>query len=155
MNVFSFTARIGKDCETRFTSGGDAVTGFTAAATSGYGDRSATTWVNCSIWGKRGESLAPYILKGAQVAISGELTNREYTDKDGAKRYSLDVRVNDITLVGGKSDGAAKQAEPAQKKPSGGASTGGDFDDFESDIPFTSCSIGDDTIWRKLGKHGE
>lgn len=136
MNVFNFTGRLGKDCESRLTAGGDAVTSFTSAVSSGYGEKAATTWVNCSMWGKRGEAVAPYLLKGTQVAISGELTNREYTDKEGNKRYILDVRVNDLTLIGGKSaDQDNRTAEKITEKPSKPGAVGS-FDDFSSDIPF-------------------
>lgn len=138
MNVFSFTGRIGKDCETRFIPSGDAITNFTAAVDSGYGDKKATTWVNCAMWGKRGEAVAPYLLKGTQIAVSGELTNREYTDKDGNKRYSLDVRVNDLTLIGGKQESNAPReqqtGQPAARR-SGGAPIQ-TISDLDSDIPF-------------------
>lgn len=126
MNTFSFTGNLGKDCQTRFTSGGDAVTSFAVAVKSGYGEKAATTWANCAMWGKRGEAVAPYLLKGALVGVSGELTNREYTDKDGTKRYSLDVRVNDLTLLGGKGD-AKPREDSAPARPAAG---------FDDDISF-------------------
>jgi len=132
MNVFNFTGRIGKDCETRFTQGGDAITNFTAAVDSGYGDKKVTTWVNCAMWGKRGEAVAPYLLKGTQIAVSGELTNREYTDKDSNKRYSLDVRVNDLTLIGSKQEGSAPREQPPRQP----AKQEPDFTGMDSDIPF-------------------
>ena len=102
MNNINFTANLGKDAETRFTPKGDSVTQFSAALTSGYGDKAVTTWLNCSIWGKRGESVAPYLKKGASVAISGEFTARPYTTKDGVEKLSMEVRVNDLTLTGSK-----------------------------------------------------
>lgn len=132
LNVFTFTGRIGKDAVVRFTQSGDAVTSFTAAATSGFGDKAVTTWLNCAIWGKRGESVAPYLLKGAQVAVTGELTNREYTDKDGNKRYSLDVRVNDVTLVGSKPE----RTEPAAPHQAAQMQQPRGVEDMDSDIPF-------------------
>jgi single-strand DNA-binding protein len=75
--------------------------------TSGYGDKAVTTWLNCSLWGKRAETLAPMLLKGTQIAITGELTNRSYADKSGVNKFSLELRVNDITLLG------KKQSEPS------------------------------------------
>ncbi len=57
-------------------------------------------WWRCSIFGKRAEALAPYLKKGQQVTIVGSVSEREYTDKDGAKRTSMDVRVNDLALQG-------------------------------------------------------
>jgi len=129
MNNLNFTGRIGKDCETRHTASGDSVTSFTAAFDAGYGATKITNWVNCSIWGKRGESVAPYLIKGAQIAITGEFACREYTDKDGNKRTSNDVRVSDLTLIGGKSEPAQKQEKPAPGDDAPAA-----FDD--TDIPF-------------------
>lgn len=130
MNVFSFTSRIGKDAVIRFLPNGDPLVSFSAAVTSGYGEKEVTTWINCTGFGKRYEAVAPYLLKGTQVAVTGELTNREYTDKDGNKRYSLDVRVNDLTLIGGKSEGKTASAE--KQKP--GHDAPKEFDD--DDIPF-------------------
>lgn len=132
MNCFNFTGRLAKDAETRFIASGDAITNFSVAVDSGYGDKKVTTWLNAAMWGKRGEAVQPYLLKGTQVAISGELTNREYTDKEGNKRHSLDVRVNDLTLIGGKNDKQEYQPKPAQKP----ADEPGDFTNFESDVPF-------------------
>jgi single-strand DNA-binding protein len=133
MNVFNFTGNLGRDCETRFTPNGDAVTNFSVGVTSGYGKNEATTWVNCNLWGKRGESVAPYLKKGTQVAISGELTNRQYVDKEGNEKYSLEVRVNDLTLVGGK-QANSEARQPAQSQPE--SNLHNDFDEDESSIPF-------------------
>jgi single-strand DNA-binding protein len=129
LNVFTFTARIGKDCETRYTNSGDAIVNFTAAVSSGYGDKEVTTWVNCSMFGKRGEAVSLYLLKGTQIAVSGELTNRKYTDKSGNEKYSLDVRVNDVTLLGGKQE-SQQSAQPAPERQ---AQSVEDMDDM---IPF-------------------
>lgn len=111
MNVFSFTARLGADAEVKQVRD-NSVTEFNAAVVSGYGDRESTTWMRCSLWGKRGEAVAPYLTKGQQIAASGELTLREYERKEGGKGYSLECRLNDLTLVGGK-----KETPPAAPKP--------------------------------------
>ena len=128
MNLFTCTTRIYKDAEQRYTQSGDSIVTFKGAVDSGYGQSKQTTWIKFSMFGKRGESLLPYLKDKTQVAVSGELTNREYTDKEGQKRYSLEVRVNDVTLLGGKQDGG--QAAPAQK-PSAKISV-----DLGDDIPF-------------------
>ena len=127
MNNLCATGRIGKDCETRFTGNGDAITSFPVAIDSGYGEKKVTTWLNCSMWGKRGESVAPFLKKGGQVAVSGELTNRPYTDKSGNEKFSLDLRVNDLTLIGGK---------PADDKPKRAEREPGGFDDMEDGVLF-------------------
>lgn len=102
MNVLTFTASLGKDAEMRYTPKGDAVTSFSAAMNSGYGDKKVTTWVNCTLWGKQAEALAPYLKKGTQAAISGEVELREWTGKDGSTGKSLELRVSSLTLIGGK-----------------------------------------------------
>ena len=131
MNVLNFTGGLGRDAETRFTPSGDAITSFSVALTSGYGEKKITTWLNCSLFGKRGDSLAPYLKKGAQVAISGEFTARPYTTKEGAEKLSLDVRVNDLTLIGGRSEGGNVNTQRQDHKPNEQ-----DIHDIESDIPF-------------------
>jgi single-strand DNA-binding protein len=102
MNVLNAIGNVSRDAEIRYTPNGDAIASFSFALNSGYGDKQITTWLNCSIWGKRAETLAPMILKGSKIGITGELTNRPYTAKDGTEKYSLDVRVNDVTLLGAK-----------------------------------------------------
>jgi single-strand DNA-binding protein len=134
MNIFTFTGRVGKDATVRYTQSGDAVAIFSAAVTSGFGEKEITTWINCTIWGKRSESLSPYLTKGVHVAISGELTNRPYTDKSGNEKYSLDVRVNDVTLLGGKQE-AKQSAQPACSQPAP-ARQAQSVEDIDDDIPF-------------------
>jgi single-strand DNA-binding protein len=132
MNVFTAVARIGADAEQRFTQGGDSIVSFNGAVDSGFGDKKVTTWIKFNLWGKRGESVMPYLTKGSQVAVSGELANREWQDKEGQKRYSLEVRLNDVTLIGGKKDDGQRNSQaapPQSKKVSHG-------DSLDSDIPF-------------------
>jgi len=103
---------------------------FSFALTSGYGDKAVTTWLNCNLWGKRAETLAPMLIKGTKIAITGELTNRQYADKSGVPKYSLEIRVNDLTLLGKKDD--SKPSQSVKQKTSEPV----EFDDIASDIPF-------------------
>jgi len=106
MNIYSFTGRLGRDAETRFTQGGMAICNFTVAVDFGFGESKGTNWLRCSLFGKRAEGQLPqYLVKGTQVAISGELRVREYDDKDGVKRTSVEVNVDKLDLIGGKQDG--------------------------------------------------
>lgn len=127
MNVLSAIGNISKDCELRYTPNGDAVAQFNFALNSGYGDKKITTWLNCSLWGKRAKSLAPMLLKGARVGITGELTNRPYTAKDGTERFNLEVRINDVTLLGGNSKSENNQSTPEFNQ---------NLEDIDSSIPF-------------------
>ncbi|AHG63150.1 single-stranded DNA-binding protein [Advenella mimigardefordensis] len=132
INVWTFTGNIGRDAEQRFTPAGDSIVSFPVATQAGFGEKAITTWARCSIFGKRGDSVLPYLNKGQQVAVSGELAAREWENKDGIKQTSIEVRVNDLQLIGKRDDGqqqAPQQRQQAPAKPSGGA-------DEMSDIPF-------------------
>jgi len=130
MNVWTVTGRIGKDAEVKQVGDG-TVTEFSLAVDSGFGERRVTTWVRVSGWGKRFEAVAAYLLKGKQIAVSGELTNREYEKSDGSKAYSLELRASDLTLIGGKDE--PKPATP-QAAPKPAPKQVEEF--VEDDIPF-------------------
>lgn len=137
MNNCSFIGRIGRDAITRFTQGGKAVTGWSLAVDAGFGDNKTTTWVDCNLWGDRGEKLAQYLVKGSQVGVTGELGTREHE----GKTY-VTLRVADVTLVGGKPEGNTSSAgtrggAPQRERPA--RATDGPVDDFASDdIPFAT-----------------
>lgn len=116
MNIYSFTGRLARDCEQRFTQGGMAICSFSVAVDYGFGDNKGTNWIRCSLFGKRAESGLPqYLTKGAQVAISGELKVREYDDKEGVKRTSVEVSVDKLDLIGGRGDNSQSGGQPAQQ----------------------------------------
>ena len=98
MNSISISGNLGKDCEQRFLPNGDAVASFSVADSQGKDKPSI--WWNCALFGKRAESLAQYLTKGQQVTVIGNVTQREYTDKDGNKRYVTEVVANEILLIG-------------------------------------------------------
>lgn len=136
MNSYNAIGRVGKDAQTRFTQGGDPVTGWSLAVDSGYGDKKQTLWLDCSLWGKRGEKVAEYITKGSQLGVSGELGTREH---DG-KTY-LTLRVAEVSLIGGRQDsgnGTPRSNAPAttQRAPRATDEPRGEF--VEDDIPFIS-----------------
>jgi single-strand DNA-binding protein len=105
MNNYNVIGRVGKDAVTR-QAGSEPVTGFSLAVDSGYGDKKQTLWLDCSLWGKRGEKVAQYITKGSQLGVSGELGTREH---DG-KTY-LTLRVAEVSLIGGKPANSAPRQE--------------------------------------------
>ncbi|TDQ19517.1 single-strand binding protein [Algoriphagus boseongensis] len=73
-----------------------------------------TTWTHLVIWGKNAEILDKYTDKGSEIAIEGKLSNRNYTDKNGEKKYVTEVIVNEILLLGGsKSEKAALEEAEA------------------------------------------
>lgn len=131
MNIVTVAGQLGKDAEQRTLTNGDAVLSFSVADSQGR-DKPAIWW-RCSLFGKRAESLAPYLVKGASVTVTGNMTEREYTDKDGQPRKSQDIRVNDVALQGGKKAETAAPAPMASAKP---APQKSGFDEFSDSIPF-------------------
>ena len=132
MNAWQFTGNIGKDAESRFLPNGDPVVSFSVGVKSGYGEKATTTWARCAMFGKRAESVSQYLTKGQLVGISGEVRLREWNDNEGQKRNSLEVRVNDLTLLG-KKDGQ-QAAQPRQQAPA--PQQPDSFGDFQDDVPF-------------------
>jgi len=109
MNVFTFTGNLGRECRT--ANNGTAVCNFAVAVKSGYGDNATTLWIDCALWGKQAESkLINYLVKGQQVAVSGELGMREHEGKS-----YLTCRVSSISLVGGQSQGSPPAQQKAQQ----------------------------------------
>ena len=106
MNVISISGSLGRDAELKSLNSGDNICNFSIA--DSMGRDKGTIWWNCSLFGKRAESLAQYLVKGQAVTVNGSVTEREWTDKDGAKRKSMDVRVNDIALQGGRQQAEAR-----------------------------------------------
>ena len=115
MKAITIAGNIGKDAEVRSTQGGDKVTGWTVAVEDRTGKEKGTIWFDCTLWGKRGESLAQYLTKGSKVCVSGELSTREHN----GKTY-LTIRAEQVTLMGGKPEGQREERRedpPAQRNP--------------------------------------
>jgi len=137
MNNWNFTGNLGRDADLRTTTSGHSVLSFTVAVKSGYGDKATTTWANCQLWGKQAESMGQYLIKGKQVGITGEVTLRQYQKQDGTPAQSLDVRVNDLTLLGSREEGQAAPRQPAaQQRPAQRQAAQQAQDDLDDDIPF-------------------
>lgn len=141
MNKISVTGRLAADAELRFTQGGDPILGFRVADDVGFGEKKTTNWLTCSIWGKRGESLAPHLTKGTPVTVFGTLTLREWIDKEGLKRMSPEIRIDEITMHGSRNDSGAQTANhaPQQRQQSAQAPQSQPAEslaDMDSDVPF-------------------
>lgn len=140
MNHITIAGQLGKDAETRYLPNGDPVASFSVA--DSQGKEKPTIWWSCQLFGKRAESLAPYLVKGQAVTVTGNVTEREYTDKNGNQRKSMDVRVSDLALQGGKREAQEAPAQQNQaprnapQRQTGAVRGGGGFEDMDSDIPF-------------------
>lgn len=136
VNQCNFIGNIGK-IETRFLSNGDAVTNFSLACNDSYKDKNGekvekTEWVSCVTYRKLAEIMKKYCKVGQQIYVSGKLETREYTDKEGIKRYQSQIIASDMKMLGGKREGPESSggARPEQQATNTG------FDDMNDDIPF-------------------
>ena len=138
MNVITLAGHLGKDAEIRWMPDGEAVASFSIADSKGPGK--PTLWWACQMFGRRAQALAPYLLKGQQVTVSGCAAEREWTDRDGHKRKSLDVRVSDLALQGGRKEAQAPQEATPASRPQGlprlAAPAANVLDDIDGEIPF-------------------
>jgi single-strand DNA-binding protein len=127
MNVITIVGGLGRDAELKYLNNGDPICNFSVADSQGR-DK-GTIWWNCTLFGKRGEALAQYLTKGQSVTVVGTITEREWQDKEGAKRKSMDVRVSEIALQGGRKD-----AEPQEERRQAPKPAPVEMDD--QDLPF-------------------
>ena len=97
MQIITIAGTVGKDAEVRRTQDGDAIAGWSVAVNAKRGGQDVTTWYDVSLFGRRGEALAPYVRKGGKVTVIGELSTREHN----GKTY-LQVRASEVTLQGGR-----------------------------------------------------
>ena len=141
-------ARIGKDAEIRYIPSGEAVINLSLAFTRRLKAEKLTDWVDATFWGKRAETLAPYLLKGTQIGVDLEDLHIEtYAKQDGTQGFKLAAKVVDVTLISSQQTPApqpssARQAtrppEPRSQPPSRHAPAprpASGFDDMD-DCPF-------------------
>ena len=147
-------ARIGKDAELRYTSNNEPVCNISLAYNYGRkGDdgKRPTQWIEASLWGKRAESLAPYLLKGKQVDVVLEEPHIETFEGKNGTGHKFVGRVLSIEFAsdGQRQEGQQQPAPTAQPRqtpaarPAPQASAFGSFDD---DIPFMRHAAG--AAWR-------
>ena len=94
MLVLTISGYLGRDPELK-TINQSQVASFSVGVNTG---KDETTWVNCSVWGKRADVVMTYFKKGGKVTIAGSGKLRTYENKDGLPGSSLDMEVSDFTL---------------------------------------------------------
>lgn len=122
VNKAILVGRLGRDPETRYTSGGQAVCNFTMATDETYKDRAGerqkrTEWHRIVVWGKQAEIAQQYLRKGSLIFLEGRIQTRQWDDREGQKRTTVEIVANNFRMLGGRGDSAAS-----------GASGGGEVD---------------------------
>lgn len=163
VNKVILVGNLGRDPEVRYMPNGEAVANFSIATTENWKDKSGvkqekTEWHNIVMYRRLAEIAGEYLKKGRPVYIEGRLQTRKW-EKDGVTRYSTEIIGDQMQMLGSKDGGgssnasydggmdqgsapddmsqsqprASQQTAPSQQAP---AKSGGNFDDFEDDIPF-------------------
>ena len=115
LNRTIIMGRIAADLEQRVTKDGKAVLSFTVAV-NGYGKDDAD-WIDCVAWEKTAEFICKYFKKGSQIALEGHLQTRNYEDKNGNKRKTTEVVINNVYFCGAKSDDQPRQSRADATEP--------------------------------------
>lgn len=131
VNKVLLLGRLGADPEVRAMPDGSQVANF-SVATSTFSNKNGerkeyTEWHKCCAFNKAAEVAGNYLKKGSQVFLEGSSRTRKWTDKDGQDKYTTEVIVGRLVLLGGKSESSASDYARA---------SGGAFEDVDSDIPF-------------------
>jgi single-strand DNA-binding protein len=114
-NKICIVGYLGRDPELRYTPQGTPVCDFSVATSDRRKDKSgevqeSTTWFRVTFFGRQAELASQYLTKGRQVYVEGQLSQRDWTDKDGASRTSLEVRGSDIHFLSPAHEGEHSQA---------------------------------------------
>lgn len=130
VNKVILVGRLGADPEVRYTAGGSAVAKFNLATSETWKDKDGnrqerTEWHRVVAFGKLGEICGEYLLKGKQVYVEGKLQTRSWEDGDGNKRYSTEVNINNMVMLG---DGGGKGVQDTAEEAAGSG--------LEEDVPF-------------------
>lgn len=118
MNCINLIGRLTADPELRYTASETPVASFCIAVDRRFKDKDgnrAADFINCVAWRKTGELIAQHFSKGKQIAVTGALQMRDYTDKDGNKRRTFEVNVENIDFCGsGKSEAKPQESSAGE-----------------------------------------
>ena len=148
MNKVILIGHLGADAELKYTQGGQAVSSIRICTTEKWTGKDGqkqerSEWHRCNYWGKAAEAVNKYLTKGKQVSIEGSIQTRSW-EKDGEKRFSTEIKVDRLELLGGgpRNDGGGggqQRRDPSRGRaavdPNTGAVDDG-FGDPDDDIPF-------------------
>ena len=147
INKVILVGRVGKDPELRHLDNNMTVGNFTLATNETYKNKSGervtnTEWHNLVVWRAQAEFAGKYVKKGTMIYVEGKIRSRSWDDKDGIKRYTTEIEVENIQLLSPKSEGSGQQNEgntQNQTSAGDGFVPEGDFaakTDTSDDLPF-------------------
>jgi single-strand DNA-binding protein len=161
LNKVLLIGNLGNDPEVRSTTGGNRVATFSLATSRSWNDAAGskqekTEWHRCVVWNTKSSQLADiverYVKKGDKIYVEGRIEYRQWQDKDGQTRYSTEINVRELIMLGGARgaggdmegavDGSRARAASGQRAKAAAPSSD-DFEDFpnalsdaDDDLPF-------------------
>ena len=169
LNKVTLIGNLGNDPEVRSTTGGNRVATFSLATSRSWNNQAGdkqekTEWHRCVVWNTKGSQLADivekYVKKGDKLYVEGRIEYRQWQDKEGQTRYSTEINVRELIMLGSRSGSsadydseggsagggrsrAAAAGGRAKSASTGGGGSGEDFEDFpgaledeDDDLPF-------------------
>lgn len=129
VNKVILVGRLGRDPETRYTGGGQAVCNFSMATDESFKDKSGerqkrSEWHKVVVWGKQAEIAQQYLKKGAQIFLEGKIQSREWQDKEGQKRTAYEIVAANFRML--ESKGSTEPEQPQE----------GEYKATDADCPF-------------------
>jgi single-strand DNA-binding protein len=146
VNKVFIVGRLGKDPETKTTSGGTTVANFSMATSENYKDRDGnrkeeTEWHRIVVYGAIAENCGKYLRKGSMALVEGKIKTRSWEDRDGNKRSTTEIVAKEVTFLDAKpGNGGGKPGNGSGKQGGGKAEDDGfegiDLTQNPDDIPF-------------------
>ncbi len=156
VNKVILIGHLGKDPEVRYMPNGEAVANVSIATSENWKDKNGekqerTEWHNLVFYKRLAEIVGEYLKKGSQIYVEGRLQTRKWQTKEGQDRYTTEIIVNEMKMLGGRSSGSnnfevvederggasgSRPSKPAASAAKSAPAGKSGFDNFDDDIPF-------------------
>ena len=143
VNKVILVGNLGTDPEVRTLSSGTKVARLRIATSESYTNREGervtnTEWHTVNLWRGLADVAERYLKTGNTIYVEGKLRTRSYDDKDGITRYVTEIEGDNMTMLGGRSDGASSPSQPSQPsaQPAAPSPQPGAPEPDDDDLPF-------------------
>lgn len=143
VNKVIIVGRLGNDPEMRTMPSGEAVANISVATSETWNDkmtgerREVTEWHRCVAFRKTAEIIGQYLRKGSQVYLEGKLKTRKWQDQNGQDRYSTEIQIDNLQMLGGRNDNAGFDA---QSQRDSSAPTGNNYSQSNNNYSYNPTS---------------
>ena len=117
LNKVMIIGNVGREPEMRYTPSGNAVTGFTVAVNSKYGEQETTEWFNVTAWKKLAEICNQHLVKGQQIYVEGRLQTDSWEGEDGITKYRTKIIANTVIFLGKRKTETPEGGDPEEIDP--------------------------------------